>query len=101
MGTQLASGYPRLFVPTTSNYVDAIFTYLCFSTSLRASSLITLEYREELERIAVLESLPGIKVTICVDGEPLKEYENNEHESMLVEQKHSMRSLKSPNINVL
>ncbi|CAD6441753.1 5e64f466-5db1-46c5-aa7f-0a0062be32f8 [Sclerotinia trifoliorum] len=35
--------------------------------------------------MAVLDSLPGIEVTMCVDGESLKEYENNEHEAMLVE----------------
>ncbi|ESZ92160.1 hypothetical protein SBOR_7455 [Sclerotinia borealis F-4128] len=28
--------------------------------------------------MAILDSLPGIEVTICVDGEPLLEYENNE-----------------------
>ncbi|KAJ8066667.1 hypothetical protein OCU04_005711 [Sclerotinia nivalis] len=35
--------------------------------------------------MAVLDSLPGIEVTICVDGEPLEEYDNTEDETMLVE----------------
>ncbi|KAF5868629.1 uncharacterized protein Bfra_012277 [Botrytis fragariae] len=35
--------------------------------------------------MAVLKSLPGIEVTVCVDDKPLKEYENTEDEEMLNE----------------
>ncbi|KAF7938573.1 uncharacterized protein EAE98_000911 [Botrytis deweyae] len=35
--------------------------------------------------MAVLDSLPGIEVAVCVDGEPLKEYENTEDELILNE----------------
>ncbi|TGO59917.1 hypothetical protein BCON_0040g00600 [Botryotinia convoluta] len=35
--------------------------------------------------MAVLDSLPGIEVTVCVDGEPLKEYEKTEGQMMLNE----------------
>ncbi|TGO38721.1 hypothetical protein BHYA_0068g00010 [Botrytis hyacinthi] len=35
--------------------------------------------------MAVLDSLPGIEVAVCVDGEPLNEYENTEDELMLNE----------------
>lgn len=35
--------------------------------------------------MAVLNSLPGIKVTVCVDDRPLKEYESTEDEVTLNE----------------
>ncbi|KAF7888527.1 uncharacterized protein EAF02_003068 [Botrytis sinoallii] len=35
--------------------------------------------------MAVLDSLPGIEVAVCVDGEPFKEYENTEDELILNE----------------
>lgn len=30
--------------------------------------------------MAVLPDLPGIEVTVCVDGEPLEEYDNDDDE---------------------
>ncbi|TGO87592.1 hypothetical protein BPOR_0216g00020 [Botrytis porri] len=35
--------------------------------------------------MAILDSLPGIKGVVCIDGEPLKEYESTEDEVMLNE----------------
>jgi hypothetical protein len=32
--------------------------------------------------MAILESLPGLEVTVCMDGQPLEEYDDNEEEEV-------------------